>query len=336
MWSLVNSTPYAAARCFARDRNGVETWVVVVKATFVIGSRGVPALATSQPEVLLTPVYRGAPGSSSLLREAELAPAKPATDLLVLGHAHAPRDRPVTEIDVAVEVGSWSRRLRVFGNRIWRARLGHATPSAPEPFTRIALTWENAYGGIDFDADPSGQVRERCNPVGVGFARDARHLDGRRVPNVEDPDALLSSGNRRPRPAGLGPIARDWSPRIELGGTYDRQWEEEQRPLPPADFDDRFYQCAPEQQQLTGLRGGEPVRLVNLTPDGVRTFALPRIALGFRTHIGRRTVHHPAHLDAVIIEPEPSLVTLVYGTRVPCHGEDHKVEQTVIWEKGIA
>src|SRR5207302_3596070 len=57
----------------------------------------------------------------------------------------------------------------------------------------------------------------------------AGHLSGQRVPNVEYPKSLISW--KQPRPAGFGPIARDWVPRVEFAGTYDEKWEQERLPL---------------------------------------------------------------------------------------------------------
>ena len=41
MWSVTNRTPYAAERCWVRDKNGAEVWLVAVKGTFLIGPDGV-------------------------------------------------------------------------------------------------------------------------------------------------------------------------------------------------------------------------------------------------------------------------------------------------------
>src|SRR5688572_23403033 len=46
MWALDNRTPFAAERGWARDREGAEVWIVVVKATFLVerdGGLRVPA-----------------------------------------------------------------------------------------------------------------------------------------------------------------------------------------------------------------------------------------------------------------------------------------------------
>ena len=50
------------------------------------------------------------------------------------------------------------------------------------------------------------------------------------------------------RPMALGPVGRGWRPRLSYAGTYDQHWIDEVFPFLPADFDDRYYQAAPEDQ----------------------------------------------------------------------------------------
>jgi hypothetical protein len=105
-------------------------------------------------------------------------------------------------------------------------------------------------------------------------------------------------------------------------------------PLVPLDFDDRYYQCAPVEQQVPGhLRGGEPVELYNLTPDGALRFSLPRVYLAFSTRIGRQVVGHRAKLHTVILEPDGPRVMMVWHTSLMCHGHDHELELTRVTQK---
>ena len=75
-------------------------------------------------------------------------------------------------------------------------------------------------------------------------------------------------------PAGFGPIARHWEPRVRWAGTYDKRWQRTRKPLLPDDFDDRFHQCAPEDQQVDGgLIGGELVELLTSRRKAAWRFA---------------------------------------------------------------
>ncbi|MFE8604359.1 DUF2169 family type VI secretion system accessory protein [Archangium violaceum] len=333
MWQLVNQTPYAAERCFARDRDGAELWVVAVKGTFDILSDGSTRLSEPQEEVCKVPRFHGEPGKSSLMYEGELISGKQATDVILHGSARAPGGRPVTQLDIAMRVGSLTKVLRVFGERRWRKRVGLGLTS-PEPFVEIPIVYEHAFGGVDSEAAPRSDTWERRNPIGTGFASSPDRLVGQRAPCIEDPRFLINTWTDRPPPAGFGPLCRDWSPRRERAGTYDAKWQQDRQPLVPLDFDDRFHQCAPDDQQVPGhLRGGEPVTLLNVGPREELCFALPRVWLVFSTRLGRQRVEHRARLYSVIIEPDAPRVMMVWATSVPCQNREHMLEQTTIREK---
>ncbi|MGD2151792.1 MAG: DUF2169 domain-containing protein [Gemmatimonadales bacterium] len=332
MWQLVNETAFAAERSFVRDREGAEVWIVAVKATFTVGPDGTTELAKDQERVLQTPRYLGEPGRSSLLYESDMVYTKVATDVILHGRAYARGGRPAVAVEVALRVGKLSKALRVLGDRRWEAGPVGLRIGEPEPFQRMPIVYERAFGGSDDVSEQNGF--EPRNPIGTGFATAPEHLIGRPLPNVEEPGELITSWKQRPRPAGFGPIAPHWSPRRELAGTYDERWERERLPLMPVDFDDRFYCCAPEDQQVPGfLRGGEPVELHNLTAGGLLRFPLPRVYLAFATRFGRQVVGHSAALHTVIVEPDHPRVIMVWHTSLPCHNRDQELEMTRITQK---
>lgn len=335
MWQLVNNTPFAAERAFVRDKNGAEVWLVAVKGTYEIKPDGATALAEKQVEVCMAPEYFGEPDKSSLKYESDLVHIKLNTDIILHGHAYAPSGRSATSVDVMMKVGKFSKTLRVFGDRYWQNGLIGLKITEPQPFVKMPIIYERAFGGVDQkSADPKKHGWERRNPLGTGFTVASEHLVAQRLPNVEYPNELISSWKQRPHPAGFGPIARDWSPRVELAGTYNKKWEKERLPLLPVDFDERFYQCAPEDQQMPGyLKGGEPVELHHLSPRGLLRFMLPRVWLTFNTSLGGEIVEHRAKLHTVILEPDFPRVILVWHTSLPCHNKEHKLRKTVITEK---
>ncbi len=94
---------------------------------------------------------------------------------------------------------------------------------------------------------------------------------------------------------------------MNFGGTYDDHWQKTRAPLLAADMDDRWFQCAPVDQQCPqGLSGGEPVILLNLSPRGRVQFVLPKIYLGFETRYydGSREIHKNRALHTVILEAD--------------------------------
>lgn len=329
MWQVDNRTPFAAERGWVRDYNGAEIWLVAVKCTFDIKPDGSTLVSEEQPPVLRVPEYYGEPGKSSIKYEADLIQTKKTTDIIVVGHAYAPPEQAVTKLDVGFRVGSVKKILQVFGDRQW----GMLGPTDPEPFTKMPLVYERAFGGVDTKSAHPEKDWEWRNPVGCGFAVKKAHLKGVPVPNVESADRLISSWNTRPAPAGFGAISSHWQPRASFAGTYGDKWMKTRQPLLPDDFDEHFFQCAPVDQQAPQfLMGGEPVALLNLSPAGSLRFALPKLYLGFETRFydGSREIHKTRKLHSVILEPDFPRVSLVWHTALPCHFKVQKLERTIV------
>lgn len=328
MWQLDNRTPFAAERTWVRDRDGTETWLVAVKATFTFDRAGRIGIAHEQPPVTLAPVHFGKAGQSSLRYENDLQRTKCATDVVMLGTAYAPGGRQVAQLDVAFMVGRVGKALRVFGDREWRR--GRA--SEPQPFSSMPIRYERAYGGADGSAEPPAW--DTRNPVGRGFVTRAAHADGLALPNIELAEQPLRRWDDRPTPAGFGPIACHWDERRRWAGTYDEEWQRERLPLLPDDFDDRHYQCVPPDQQARGfLHGGEPVTLRNLVPGGGDLrMLLPVLHLGMETffYTGPTVRHDPPRLHTVIVEPDDGRLSLVWHSALPCHPRVLKLKHTRI------
>ena len=328
MWQVENRTRFAAAGNWTRDRDGAEVWLVAVRCAFSINSDGSTAPAEVQEPPVLAPQYVGEPATSSLRYDSDFYLTKPTTDILLHGQAYASGGKPAAQMEVTMRVGEVRKTLNVTGNRTYQAgSLGTATKRA-EPFTEMPLTYERAYGGSEPDSPKTLEKPrfEDRNPVGTGFAPVA----GKSAPNIEYPGL-----NRVSRPAGFGPIPPHWHPRVRYSGTYDEAWQRDRCPLYPTDLDDRFFLCSPEDQRpKEHLRGGEPVELVNLAPNGRLAFVLPRLAFGFETVFrGGDRVSHRAKLHTVILEPDVPRVVMVWRTELPCHPRVLKLQRTIVREK---
>ncbi|MFE8601639.1 DUF2169 family type VI secretion system accessory protein [Archangium violaceum] len=333
MWGLKNRTVYAAERNWTRDKDGVHWWLVAVKATFDIDPGGLLLLADEQPPPVLVPEYFGEPGRSSLRYDSELLAAKPATDVLVLAHAHAPHGRPAPTVPVSLRIERLHKELLVHGERIYDLGWHNVTATRPQPFTTRPIRYEFAFGGGDSsDPDPKQHRIDERNPIGRGFARRTAHVAGRQAHAIDYP-----SGDPAERgPAGFGPIDSAWLPRRKLAGTYDTRWEQTKKPLLPDDFDPAFALSAPMDQRLKApLVGGERVELLNMTPDGVLRFELPRISLGFTTRIGTRREQHGSRMVTVLVEPEERRLSLVWQSvlRVRAPEADY-LDETEIVQQG--
>jgi hypothetical protein len=329
MWQVDNRTPFAAERGWVRDRNGAEVWLVAAKCTFDILPDGSTKIADDQPPVLRVPEHHGELGKSSVKYEADLVLTKTSTDVIVVGHAHASRGRPVEQLEAGFRVGPVTKVLRVTGDRTWSV----VGMTRPEPFVKMPLVYERGFGGVDAKSAHPERDWDWRNPVGTGFAVSRDNVTGYALPNIEYTSDCVTRWKDRPRPAGFGVIASHWQPRVGFAGTYGDAWMRDRQPLLPDDFDDRFFQCAPPDQQAPGfLRGGEPVVLVNLTSTGRLEFVLPKLFFGFETRFvdGSREVHKNRTLHTVILEPDYPRVSLVWHTALPCHFKVHKLDRTIV------
>jgi len=327
LWIAENYTPFSVGRAFARDAEGTETWVVVVRATLTILRNGALAVAEEQVPVSRSALYRGEPGSSSMHWESDFPFTKQASDIIVDAQAWAPAGRPAQHVDVGLRVGKVRKQLRVTGERHWQRGLdGVLTPSRPAPFVSLAINYENAWGGLD----PNGGGFWRANPVGRGHASDPAALEHKLVPSVEDPRDPLPPATKAPRaPAGFGAIAPHWTPRVRYAGTYDETWERERAPLWPADFDPRFFQVAPADQQVAGfLQGGEQCELHNLSSEGSVQFVLPRLEIQTTTYLGDQEQRRIGKLHLLVVEPELRRIQMIWHAAVDCHGREHTLRRT--------
>ena len=317
MLQIVNLTPFSAALSVFPDAAGVETAYAVVKATFAIGAGG-PEPASPQLPLLPGDVFWGDPVASSLRAAGEFGLLKPATDVLLTGRAVAPA--PDTRVaDVSLSVGAVNRRVRVFGNRHWQRAGGGWRASAPEPWQRMPLRWELAFGGVAPAAPGEAAEYEARNPVGRGLvARHAQPAPDQPLPNLEDPQQLLNEPHDRPVPACFAPIAPTWMPRRAHAGTYDEAWTRGRAPYLPLDFDARFFQVAPPELVAPScLQGGEAVRLVGFSAGGAIEFALPEVGLELQVDFnGAQTPCRP-QLELVLFEPDAGRFQMLWRAAWP-------------------
>lgn len=358
---LVNTTKCDVQATQAVDKTGHAWLVVMAKATYRIDAQGDPEgtgparLADTHNRLRSSDVFAGEPGLSAPRFESDMVPFKPACDVVVNGSAHVPwqdgRPLRATELDVGLRVTTAAgqpvidKRLRVHGRRLWRRRLGGWRLGPSEPFESVPVSYELAFGGslahtAIGSTDPQDDRIHPMNPVGRGYAtgRYLRLLED--APShqldlwVQGRPMAIDDPTRAHPPAGLGPVARHWQPRLAFGGTYDAAWRDEVFPLLPADFDERFYQCAPPDQQMPYPQGGT-VTLTNLSPaaaqDAARTggrlsFALPRRALpiGVLTHT-RDTAPLQAVIDTVMIDTDAMTFDVTWRARLALRRGLHDV-----------
>jgi len=333
---LFNATKMTAGYTMGMKPSGREWLVVVVKGTYSIPNHPEQPtqLAAKQSPLIEVDTFSGVPGFSATVYESDYAPVKPRCDVLLSGSAYAPRNMAATRVRVSLSVGPLKKSFDVVGNRVWRKGAVGISWTAPEPFTVMPISYDCAFGGIDSShADPKRHSAFRQNPAGVGYhvntAGTAIH--GKPLPNTEEQGKPVIDFQGQYRPMAFGPVGRAWLPRASFAGTYDDKWFATQFPFLPDDFDERYYQAAPIDQQMEYPRGGEEVELLNLTPDGQLRFRLPSLDLPVEfIRDGSASVSAAACVDTIWLEPDQNRFSLTWRASIPLRRNVFEVPRCVI------
>ncbi|MCU7817223.1 MAG: DUF2169 domain-containing protein, partial [Candidatus Thiodiazotropha sp. (ex Rostrolucina anterorostrata)] len=338
--NLYNATPFVADYAFGLKKSGRNCLVIVAKATYDLPARSDEAPRLSNDWVIphKTDTYSGEPGQSAPLFENDFPPCKPKCDVIL--HASAHSEQPVTEMIVGFRVGKLEKFIKVIGPRHYRSAVVGVKPGKPLPFTQQPISYDSAYGGSQIDNPKAPQEKITCtsfmrNPVGIGFYPDSNNGD-----LVDRPLSLSESIKKpirghtstKPIPQAFGPIARNWYPRSTLGGTYDQAWSDNVAPFLPEDFDERYYQSAPEDQQCDHLRGGERVTLMGLLPQQRNlTFCLPKVMLPMQAILKNGDRHNlESRIDTLTLEPDEKRFTLVWRAHITIRQSIHEMGTLIV------
>lgn len=325
MWDVTNHTPFAALGYFLRDKSGAEHWVVAVRASFDVPSRGHCDIASAQTPVRLVPAYAD-DQAAEMLEDSDLQPFRPLTDVVLHGTATAPQARPQGVIPVTLRLGKIDKTLHCTGPRTAiRNRFSYSL-SDPEPISALSLGWAHSLGGPS--ARPSDDAApapvNAGNPLGKGWIEDWSRLERGAelaMAQIFDPADPIAPGRPFPEPQGFGSLQPHWLARLKHAGTFDAEWQARRHPRLPLDHDDRFSQAV-LPDQTAALVGGETVEVLNVRPEGPWVFRLPQIVFSARTRIGAQVHDTRFRLVSVVLDAAASTVAMVWNTSVPCNGGD--------------
>ena len=324
---LTNKTLYSCQMLPMTAKNGANILRIVLKASYYIKKDGTVYLSDEQPEIVMEDQYWGEPGQSSVRYESDIVLDKPYTDIVVNGYARALGERPVKQMDVSLAYqGRTIKTVRVFGDRRWDKGLYGWRMAPPEPFQRMPLTYDRAYGGSD---EKGSEPRNRS---GVGYVTSLdKKFIGSLVPNVEFPKDLIRRPKDSPPPAGFGIISKHWEPRLSFAGTYDELWLKDGFPLLPDDFDMRFNQSVmPDQWIKERPKGCEIIEIKGMTTEGIFRIELPSCEMNIALYYTDRSEEKMMDLDTVLIEPDEKKVILTWRATADIHGNPFQLDNIVI------
>ncbi len=309
----------------ALDVSGQEHLVIVAKASWQIPAQGQRPQPIEPTPLALADVYLGAEGHSPMLYGADFARHKPYCDVLFNAQAHSPDGQPVRQMQAAWQVGELQKHVRVHGIRYWQVKNSQISLTPAEPFTHMPLHFGMAFGGTrHFMHDQQTRLSESfaSNPDGLGWLgpHSADQLNNLAAPCLEAIDEPITQANGAYQPVAFSAIGRHWHSRKQFAGTYDAHWQQEVAPLLPSDFDERYHQCAPLDQQIPYPQGGEIVRLHHMMagrPDV--QFMLPQLNQ-CKIRI-LRTDYSTEELEAVVdtlyFEPDEQRFSAVWRASLP-------------------
>lgn len=336
---LINATRMTAGYNMGLEPSGRELLVVVIKGTFVLPKPGEQVrLHDEQLPLIMADTFTGEPGFSAPVYEIDFAPRKHACDVLLVGSAHAPEGRQVTRLRVGVRVGAMEKIFDVVGNRVWQAGVTGISASAPQPFTKMPVSYDVAFGGADRNSeDESEHDAYLPNPVGRGWHKHLKNawVDGKPLPNTEEPGKSVGFPSDKYKPMALGPLGRGWPQRARYAGTYDQQWLDDVFPFLPKDFDERYYQAAAEDQQLPLPKAPMEVLLTGFSAEGPRQFMLPHFEAPVHVFPKRGEREDcTATLDTIAFEPDHGRFTMSWRVARPLRRDMFEVAEVLVGRRG--
>ena len=290
------------------DAGGKPIFSVLVKRVYtILPDLPVIPSETQRPLVQMDEYYgEGDPQKDSVRLESDMVPFKCATDVVFVGRAYTPGGVPAPFVKTALTVGSHRKELIAIGDRTCEFHAGgNPVFRDPADFTAMEIRYERAYGGTDFASEPALPFAYPRNHIGTGFVVKnlPETVNGLRLPNIEDPQELLTPEslitgdlnlwNRQPLAQGYGWFQKTWYPRCSFLAAMpafvpvDETMREERLGLVPQrqaalarafrlpSRDYRFFNGASLGLTVPYLKGDELVTLGNLTPSGFLRFQLP-------------------------------------------------------------
>lgn len=315
MQITANSTSYPAELFVHADKHAQRHCILVLKATFDVRADGSCVPADDQQPLQFVDQHHGDPGSSALRFESDFVPFKPRAEVLLDAAAIAPGQQPVEQLEVGLAGPGLLKRATVNGDRVWESSLMHAfRASPPQPFLSMPLSWDRAFGGSDQSHESAARHgSELRNLVGRGFRLNPQPslIPGTLLPNIEHPDLPMRFWDDKPEPLGFGPLGRAWQPRASHAGTYDEHWMTQVKPFLPQDFDERYFQAAPLDQQLAHLAPGSAFACMNMSASGRFVAYLPRFELPVRFRFQGRSELRQLRADTLILQPGQNRLMLI-------------------------
>lgn len=288
--------PVAVGSLLWRHRGGMHL-TAVVKAQFAMRPDR-PMEVVDAPQLVARDVHEDDDPTRSLIEASDMVPFRPKADVWLRGHAQTPGP-PVSVLLARLalyrkQASLLDKVLQVVGDRAHEE-------AAPQPFERMPLVYERAFGGIGHET----------NPVGRG------HEGSARPPNLLAPHASQTT-------ACFAPVSPYWQTRRKFLDGH-------RRPSGPIlavaeGVAWPYFQAAPPDQQIAYLRGGEWLVLDGLDATAVRLQSrIPKLTAELRLmrraddDVGDRLA---VVADCLAIDTDARICTITWRGSVSVMGDE--------------
>jgi len=171
-----NLTPFSVMQYAMDDKHNERHCVVTMKTGFRLkqddkGQWQAQLMDNPALPLCVEDEYSGEINLSPVLRESDLAPLKPACDVIVNGAVHTPGGIAATEMTAGLLMRSSSgevlidKKLQITGRRFYQRQMltGQWYETEPEPFTSLPLDYRFAFGGecrVEPGSEYAGRIPE--------------------------------------------------------------------------------------------------------------------------------------------------------------------------------
>ena len=308
---FVNDTPLPAAMIPNGEEDDRITTLFLCAITYrIVGNR--LELVPEQRPLILEP-------ATQLPNDAVFS--KEVVGVCATGFVYPAKGEHAREAFAGLRVGSVETHVVAFGTRVWRrGAFGGVTPSAPLPFDRVAMTWENAYGGmtneaarvVEMDGEeafvPEYESGFPLNFDGKGFYTDESRAVDQPLPQLEDPKKLVRRWDERPDPVCFAPYPLWGGMRAEFM-VKDKQIDMSGVP--------KLGSRAAPRTTFDEIAPGTEIILGGMRPRGeVLIFTTPHSPTRVVLRVGASSEILVPRLDGIEIDAEAREVRLVYRAKV--------------------
>ncbi len=296
--------------------------MITAKATFTVDASGQAELDSQAPYPLFE---QDQPTEFGVMPMDRVVRNDPALEVIVLGAAYAPA---AVQLNVGLTVGRIQRAISVSGERRWEQTPAGARLVGPEPFSRLPMTWDRAYGGSTvcmLDANSPFVLDHPLNRYGRGFdaQQHAAHLGAslkapagyptvdyeRFLPNLEHPGQVITEFHDSPVPYCWATVPYDIGLRAQQLADPTAA---ARQPTDYAQYTAAVMHRAHPDWIIDLPPAGSQVRAVGMTPEGSWTFSLPLLRVIADYELGDRQGERELMPQLLMLLPEEKRFYIVY------------------------